>query len=121
MAFTVLVVEDDMATLRLFLKCLKKAGFDATGAVGLKDARIQLSQRAFDVLLCDMRLEDGEGTALLIEQQENAMNGITKMMVVSAESQYKFISEELGAIFISKPLLPSSLVNITQRLLNIEP
>jgi DNA-binding response OmpR family regulator len=67
MAAQVLVVEDD-SSLRLAL-CdnLEDEGYAVTAAANLSTARAACARQAFDVVILDLMLPDGDGTALCRE------------------------------------------------------
>lgn len=58
---SLLIIEDD-ATFSLMLRTwLEKKGFDVTVSSTLSQSKKILSKLSFDLVLCDLRLPDGEG------------------------------------------------------------
>ena len=54
-----LVVDDEVDLLELFVKRLTKAGFDVSTASTGGDAIVALSQQAFHVVICDINMPGG--------------------------------------------------------------
>jgi two-component system response regulator AtoC len=63
----VLVVEDDEIMLLSLTDRLKLEGIEAAGAPSLKDARWWLGTGGVDLVVCDIRLPDGDGCDLFRE------------------------------------------------------
>jgi len=80
-AITVLLVEDDAPTLWRLQDALTKAGFTVTAAATLAEARNRLAQGAPRVLLTDLQLPDGHGSALIRETRQRYPD--TEIMVIS--------------------------------------
>lgn len=60
-----LIVDDDLSYLLGIAELVGSEGFTTSTAPTLKDARLELEKRVPDVVLLDMMLPDGIGTALL--------------------------------------------------------
>lgn len=113
----VLVLEDDLALIRLYGKVIRKAGYKVTEATNLQEARDQLRKERFDVFICDMRLGAERGIDLLVEQKAFLQEQHTQVVVVSAEEQYRELCREMGIdLFFSKPVSPSELTRMIARL-----
>lgn len=115
----ILILEDDLALIRLYGKVIRKAGYKVSEATNIQEARDQLSRQRFDVFICDMRLGAERGIDLLIEQKMFLEEQQTQVVVVSAEEQYREMCREMGIdLFFSKPVSPSELARMIERLLN---
>ncbi len=64
-----LIVDDDRNTLIAFAELVEAEGYSTTTAETLEAARVELTLRRPDVVLCDLVLPDGKGTDLLGELQ----------------------------------------------------
>jgi DNA-binding response OmpR family regulator len=64
---TVLVVEDDLELRPLIAESLEAAGFAAAEAGDATDARARLEGFAYDCLVVDLTLPDGNGMQVLQE------------------------------------------------------
>jgi DNA-binding response OmpR family regulator len=114
---SVLVLEDDLQTLRLFEKVLSNSGFEVITAESIREAQSCLSERQFAVLICDMRLGDGNGIKFLREVWATLQSAQTQVVVVSAEEHYRLPCMEVGVdYFLSKPVAPMQLVALVGRL-----
>ena len=106
-----LIIEDD-ATFSLMLRTwLEKKGFDVAVVSTLLQSKRILSKGVFDLVLCDLRLPDGEGVEVLewMHQQGCALPLI--MMTHYADIQSAVQSMKLGACdYVSKPVNPDMLL-----------
>ena len=106
----VLVLDDDAPTRQLFEKVLSNSGFEVVSAGSIREAHSHLSAQQFAVMVCDMRLGDGNGMHFLQEVWGS---------VVSAEEHYRLPCMEVGIdYFLSKPVSPMQLVALVGRLSN---
>lgn len=96
----ILLVDDEPSICRGVRRFLQHHAFEVTVAHTLAQARRCLEVQAFDVLLADLRLPDGEGTALLEEQA-----GLpTVIMTAYASVPSAVTAMKLGALdYIAKP------------------
>ncbi len=114
----ILILEDDPQLQEIFQRFLTRTGHRVASAYSLEDARRYLSGEPYDVLLCDMRLPDGDGLALVSEFRETLSEAGTHVVVVSAEPQYTPLAEELGVeFFLTKPVSLQMLGTLLNRLL----
>ena len=84
MRLHILVVEDDQAIRSLLLSSLAVEGFEVRTAVSLSEARALLKHSPPDVVLLDLGLPDGDGSALVHEAR---LVGGVAVLVVSARHQ----------------------------------
>ncbi len=107
----ILIVDDD-TTLALMLRTwLTKKGFAAESVAGATAARQRLGAEAFDLVLTDMRLPDGDGIDLLhwIGGERPALPVI--VMTGYAELRNAVQSMKAGARdYIAKPVRPDELL-----------
>lgn len=67
MAGRILLVDDEEQLRKLLARVISLEGFTVVEAGDLKTARMRLRDENFDVLLCDVRLPDGNGVAFTKE------------------------------------------------------
>lgn len=67
MAGRILLVDDEEQLRKLLARVISLEGFTVVEAADLKTARLRLQDNHFDVLLCDVRLPDGNGVAFTKE------------------------------------------------------
>src|SRR5262245_30241535 len=62
---SLLLVDDDRHVLRSMASWLRELGFEVLEATGVQEAIAHIDRQAFDLLLVDVRLEDGDGFEVL--------------------------------------------------------
>jgi putative two-component system response regulator len=62
-----LVVDDEPALLTVLVRQLRRIGFDVASAATLVEARQQLSDKSFELVVCDLHMRDGSGLDLARE------------------------------------------------------
>ncbi len=102
---TRLLVVDDEESLAEFLRLLfEKEGYDVQIANSVAEAREQLGERAFDLVLCDILMPDGNGLELLKEIKAQSSGTAVIMMTAYASNKSAIEAMKLGAYnYISKP------------------
>ncbi len=117
MSAKILILEDDIQLQEIFQRALRRFGYQTVSAHTLAEGRQALSAGVFDILLCDMRLPDGEGLTLLREFRGDLQQAGTHVVVVSAEPQYIGMGEDLGVeFFLTKPVSLQMLNTLLSRL-----
>lgn len=117
-AMHVLLLEDDPAIARTVCYALEREGIAVTHSLLIADARQQWSKTAFDVLLMDVGLPDGNGLDWCRELR--SAGSIVPVLVLSArgEEMDKVLGLELGADdYLTKPFSPRELLARTRALL----
>lgn len=102
---SILVVDDEPDLRTLYELTLLREGHAVTTAADLAQAREQLAQRRFDVLISDMQLPDGLGLSLLREVAERQRS--EKCIVITAHGSAENAVESLkaGAFdYLTKPV-----------------
>lgn len=117
----ILIVDDDVTFALMLATWLGKKGFGTRTASSAGAARKLLAEETFALVLCDMRLPDGDGIALL---QWMAGQGLTAPVIVMtgyAEIQNAVQSMKLGARdYIAKPVNPDSLLQKIREALSVQ-
>ena len=114
----VLLLEDDPAIARTICYALEREGIAVTHSLLIADARQQWASIAFDALLMDVGLPDGNGLDWCRELRSTG--SIAPVLVLSArgEEMDKVLGLELGADdYLSKPFSPRELLARTRALL----
>ena len=114
----VLLLEDDPAIARTICYALEREGIAVTHSLLIADARQQWASVAFDALLMDVGLPDGNGLDWCRELRSTG--SIAPVLVLSArgEEMDKVLGLELGADdYLSKPFSPRELLARTRALL----
>jgi two-component system, NtrC family, response regulator PilR len=116
---TRLLVVDDEESLAEFLRLLfEKEGYDVQTAGSVEGARRQLSERTFDLVLCDILMPDGNGLELLREIKSHSSGTEVIMMTAYASNKSAIEAMKLGAYnYISKPFDVEELKVVASRAL----
>lgn len=107
----ILIVEDDTTFALMLQTWLTKKGFAITLVSGVGAARRALQDEAVDLVLCDLRLPDGEGIDLL-----EWLNARRQPVPVIVMTSYAAIPSAVQAMklgakdYIAKPVNPEDLL-----------
>jgi DNA-binding response OmpR family regulator len=109
-------MDDDVYTLRLFSKILRKMDIDVFEAGTIAVARQLIQDQDFDLFLCDINMGCERGTDLVEEMRKRLSN--THIVFISAYSQYSVLVEDFGIdLFLQKPVSIRTLQDLVKELL----
>jgi len=114
---TVLVVDDEAAIRLTIGDVLTGAGFTVKTAVNIGAAQMCLSEQAYDVVVTDIRLPDGNGHELLAQVKQDTPD--TEVLLVTGYGEVNDAVQALknGAYdYLTKPFSPDELVLRLNRL-----
>ncbi len=116
---TRLLVVDDEESLAEFLRLLfEKEDYDVRTAGSVEEARKQLDEHTFDLVLCDILMPDGNGLDLLRAIKEASPLTAVIMMTAYASNKSAVEAMKLGAYsYISKPFNVEELTVVAARAL----
>lgn len=101
----VLVVDDEASVLFTYRILLEQHGYAPTAVLSSKEAIAAVSKNSFDLLLCDLSLEDGH-TGFEVLEHARQINSATPCVLLtgyaSSESAQK--AERLGISVLYKPI-----------------
>ena len=118
---SVLVVDDFPTDRKLFGLWLGRAGFQAQSASDAEQARQQIEQENYDLVVIDLRLKRESGLDLI--RSLRAANFSSPIIAVSAEEESKAgeAAKEAGAnAYLTKPFTVDQLLEQAQTLLGID-
>ncbi len=106
-----LLVEDDSIIVENLKEFLAEEGFMVTAVPGQKGALELLEREAFDLVLLDISLADGNGFAVCSYVKQNT--DIPVIFLTASGDEYSVVSGlDMGADdYISKPFRPRELVS----------
>ena len=113
---SILLVDDDLHVLNSTASWLKEIGFTVTEVAKLSTAQDAINRSRFDVVVSDIRLEDGEGFELLAESQK-----LDYALPVILFTGYGTLDTAVEAIrqgafdFLAKPLMDDELLSAIER------
>lgn len=116
---SLLLVDDDRHVLNSMADWLRSQGYQLDTAASRTEALATLARKAFDVVLADIRLADGDGFEILSEcrQKYPASSVILLTGYGTVESAIEAI--RAGAFdFLTKPLIDEELEMAIERALN---
>jgi len=79
---TVLIIDDEEKLRNLLARIIKLEGFEVLEAANAKTAFKKMEQQEIDVVLCDVKLPDGNGIELV--QQLKKINPVTEIILLTA-------------------------------------
>ena len=100
----ILIVEDDIAFGKMIKTFLQRNNFDVCLSISGKEARENLQQRDFDLLITDLKLPEDSGLELLDFSKAVSPKTSTILMTGYAEVSTAVEAIKKGALdYISKP------------------
>lgn len=100
-----LVVDDEASVLFTYRILLEQHGYSPTAVLSSKEAIAEVSKNSFDLLLCDLSLEEGH-TGFEVLEHARQINSATPCVLLtgyaSSESAQK--AERLGISVLYKPI-----------------
>ena len=114
----VLVVDDDDTIRDFLLEMFTRDGYAAEGARAVGEARSALAAAAFDILILDLGLPDGDGIALCRELRAEGHSLAILMLTARTGPIERVLGLELGADdYLAKPFEPRELLVRARKLL----
>ncbi len=108
----ILIIDDEVNVALLLSKFLTRNGFDVTTAATGSGGLELLKNGAYDLVLCDFRLEDTDGREML--KSIKIQYPKTGVIIITGYSDIKMAVEliKMGAYdYITKPLYPDEILN----------
>jgi DNA-binding NtrC family response regulator len=114
-----LLVDDDRQVLEAMAEWLRSQGFDLDTATGQADALDQMRQKSYDLLLADIRLQDGDGLDLLEQSRRNWPATQVMLMTGYGTPDGAIEAIRAGAFdYLTKPLIDDELQMAIERALS---
>ena len=119
MANSILIVEDDLTFATMLKTWLCRKGFQIYTSSGISRACKELDENEIDLILSDLRLPDGDGTALLEWKKQKNSNIPVIIMTSYADIQSAVNAMKNGACdYVSKPVRPDELLKKIEEAIN---
>ena len=113
----ILIVDDDDELRRMLVDYLTSQNYTALGVRSILQAQEALRTDAFDLVLVDLRLQDGSGLDLLKELKHIAPKSYGILMTGYATMETAVEAIRIGLFdYLIKPVLPAQLDLVLQRL-----
>src|SRR5579859_6740090 len=114
----ILIIDDDMDMCNLLSRFLQKKGYETESSHTGNKGIAKFKESKFDVVLCDFRLGDKEGRAVLKEIKQFDPYAI--VIIITGYSDIKTAVDVIkaGAFdYITKPLIPEEVLSVIGRAL----
>lgn len=120
MSSRLLMIDDDARLSAMVGDYLRNAGFEVDAAGSLGQGRERLAAQAYDALLLDLMLPDGDGLELCRELRANPRTRHLPLLMLTARGEPldRIVGLELGADdYLPKPFEPRELLARVKALL----
>jgi DNA-binding NtrC family response regulator len=102
---SVLVVDDEASVLFTYRILLEQHGYAATAALTSKQAMAAINHTAFDLLLCDLSLEEGHTGFDVLEYARQSDPDVPCVLITGyATSEAAQKAEHMGIAVLYKPI-----------------
>jgi DNA-binding NtrC family response regulator len=117
----ILIVDDDFIIRKSLEDILRKKRYSVVSTSTLADAQRYLSKDAFDLVLADIRLPDGDGTTLL-EQINGSKKAPLTVMITGHGTIESAVNCMRGGAFdyVVKPFSPSEIEMVVKKADNFD-
>ncbi len=119
---TVLCIEDDRFIGEMYVRSLKKAGYDVDWVVDGNDGLITARNKSYDVILLDQMLPERRGSEILEALRGGAEDLIPKSKVIvltnfeQDDASRTAMQKHADAYLIKAEITPKKLIEIIQQL-----
>ena len=114
----ILIVDDEQSILQFLRLLLEEENYAVVEAGSATAAQERLREDAYDVVLCDIMMPDGNGLDILREIKQQAPHTAVIMMTAYASTKSAIEAMKLGAYdYISKPFDVEELKVLVQKAL----
>ncbi len=113
---SILIIDDDPYIVNLLDNYFRKEGYATHKLIKGKPAIPLIQKTHFDLILCDVRLPDIDGTELLLHIRKLSPDSAVIMMTAYAEIQTAVNSIKSGAFdYITKPIHPDIINDLIKK------
>ena len=119
---TVLCVEDDRFIGEMYVRCLKKAGYDVTWMVDGNDGLVAARNQTFDLIILDLMLPEQRGDQILDALRSDGTDLVpdSKILIMTNfEQDDRAKSEVAGRVdgyLIKADITPRKLLEVIQEM-----
>ncbi|NOY30657.1 MAG: sigma-54-dependent Fis family transcriptional regulator [Planctomycetes bacterium] len=112
---SLLLVDDDRQLLESMADWLRSQGLTVNTSTGYADALEQLRHKSYEMLLVDVRLQDGDGFDLLEQVRRNYPESHVVLMTGYGDADAAVEALRAGAADLTKPLIDDELLMCIER------
>lgn len=119
---TILCIEDDRFIGEMYIRSLKKAGFEIDWVVDGNDGLVAARNKTYDVILLDIMLPERHGTEILEALRGGKIDLIPKSHVIvltnfQQDDESRIAMEKYAdAYLIKAEITPKKLISIIEKL-----
>lgn len=114
----ILIVDDDQSIREMLEILLRKEDFIPTAVASADEALEHLRNLSFDLVICDIKLREGNGVTLLEKARTICPETLFVMITAFASSETAIEALKLGAYdYITKPFNVEKLLNVVRNAL----
>ncbi len=119
---TILIIEDDRFIGEMYVRSLKKAGYEVDWMVDGNDGLIAARNKPYDLMLLDVMLPERRGSEILQILKGGAENLIpaTKVIVLTnfdqSEQARQIMEEHADGYLIKAEITPKKLLAVIEKL-----
>lgn len=107
----VLIIDDELALRQIISATVRRAGYSVDTAGGVKEAAAKLVRGDFDVAICDIRMQDGDGVELVRSMRSSGVSTLFIMVTAFASVQTAVEALRAGAMdYMVKPVESEELL-----------
>lgn len=112
----ILIVEDDIAFLKMLSTFLERQEYEVSGVSTVHEAKVRLEATNFPLVITDLKLPDGTGISLLEHIKHSTPNTRVILMTGYADVSTAVSAIKKGALdYISKPFRPEELLMVMKQ------
>ena len=122
MTESILIIEDDRFIGEMYVRSLKKEGYDVDWAVNGHDGMIMITNKPYDVVLLDIMLPEMRGTEVIQSLRKDHADTLknTKIIVITNFDQddetRQALQDSVDAYLIKAEITPRKLIEIIANL-----
>jgi DNA-binding response OmpR family regulator len=119
---TILVIEDDRFIGEMYVRSLKKAGYEVDWMVGGNDGLIAARNKAYDLMLLDLMLPEKRGGEILssLRNDDHDLIPDTRVIVLTNfeqdEESRMVMDHNVDAYLIKAEITPKKLLDVIAHL-----
>ena len=114
----ILIVDDDEDGAALLTMLLERQGWHVQSAASVAEGRAALRDRSYEILIADLHLPDGEGTALLAGIEQPGLRGAILVTGAGIEESRACEGRERFGFCLKKPINGAEIVRIVRSIIS---
>lgn len=119
---SILIIEDDRFIGEMYVRSLKKEGYDVDWAVNGHDGMIMATNKPYDIVLLDIMLPEMRGTEVIQELRKTHADILMKAKIIvitnfdQDDETRQALQDSVDAYLIKAEITPRKLIEIIAKL-----